>query len=128
MIREEYDQLSKIIMESCIEVYQEMGPCLMESVYQACLLKELELRGVSAEGEVKIPLIYEKNQSSKEFLVDIMVEKEIILEIKTVEPLLPVHEAQTISYLKLADKKSGFRVNFNVPLLKDGFKRDVNNF
>ncbi len=128
MNREEYNRLSKIILDACITVHKEMGPGLLESVYQECLLKELELRGIQAKGEIKIPLIYKGFELSKEFSIDVLVEEEIILELKSIEELKPVHTAQIISYLKLANKKLGFLVNFNVPVLKEGFKRFVNNF
>lgn len=105
-----------------------MGPGLLESIYELCLLKEFEVRGVHAEHQVLIPLVYKGFELSKDFRIDILVEGEIILEIKAVEKLLPVHLAQMISYLKLAKKKLGFLVNFNTPLLKDGFRRVVNNF
>jgi GxxExxY protein len=105
-----------------------MGPGLLESVYESCLIKEFELQGINAKNQVPIPLIYKGFKLAKDFFVDILIENEIILEIKSVEILLPVHQAQIISYLKLTNKKLGFLINFNVPLLKDGFKRFVNNF
>lgn len=126
--REEYNKLSKIILDSCITVHKEMGPGLLESIYEMCLIKELELRGVKAENQVPIPLVYKGFELSKEFKIDILVENEIILEMKSLEILLPVFEAQIISYLKLANKKLGFLINFNVPLMKEGFHRFVNNF
>lgn len=76
---------------------------------------------------VSVPLFYESQPLNKEYIIDLLVENEIILELKSVEGLLPVHEAQIISYLKLANKRLGFLINFNVPLLKDGFRRFVNN-
>ncbi len=128
MDREEYNRLSGIILDACITVHKEMGPGLLESVYQECLLKELELRGVKAEAEVAIPRVYKGFKLSKKFSIDVLVEKEIVLELKSSEKMIPVYEAQIISYLKLADKRLGFLINFNVPLLKDGFRRFVNNF
>ena len=128
MTREEYNNISKTILDSCITIHKEIGPGLLESVYELCLMKELELRGTQAENQVSIPLVYKGFQLSKELKIDILVESEIILEIKSTELMLPIHEAQIISYLKLADKKLGFLINFNVPLMKDGFKRFVNNF
>lgn len=128
MTQEEYNQLSQTILDAAITVHKEMGPGLLESVYELCLLKELELRGLRAKNQVPIPLIYKGYELSKEFKIDLLVENEIILEIKSVEILLPIHQAQTISYLKLAQKRLGFLINFNSPLLKDGFKRFVNNF
>lgn len=76
---------------------------------------------------VSVPLFYENRPLNKEYIIDLLVENEIILELKSVEGLLPVHEAQIISYLKLANKRLGFLINFNVPLMKDGFRRFVNN-
>lgn len=122
------NQISKIILDSAITVHKEMGPGLLETVYQHCLVKELSLRDINAHGMVPIPLLYKGYLLNKDYVIDILVENEIILELKAVEVLLPVHEAQLISYLKLADKRLGFLINFNVPRLRDGFKRFVNNF
>ncbi len=128
MTNERLNELSKIILDACITVHKEMGPGLLESVYELCLLKELELRGIIAKSQVIIPLKYKGFELSKDFKIDILVEEEIIIENKAVEMIIPVHKAQIISYLKLADKKLGFLINFNVPLMKDGFFRFVNNF
>lgn len=105
-----------------------MGPGLLEAVYQQCLVKELVLRGVKVYTMVPVPLQYKGHLLNKDYVIDILVEDEIILELKAIEAVLPVHEAQIISYLKLANKRLGFLINFNVPLLKNGFKRFVNNF
>lgn len=128
MTKEELNRLSKIILDSCISVHKEMGPGLLESIYVLCLTSELIYRGIEAINEVSIPLAYKGIELSKDFRIDILVEDEIMIEVKSVEVLLPVHEAQIISYLKLANKKLGFLINFNVPVLKDGFKRFMNNF
>ena len=128
MKKENLNQLSKEILAAAIAVHKEMGPGLLESVYELCLLKELQLRGIKAENQVLIPLFYKGEQLNKDFRIDILVEKEIVIELKAVDMLLPVHDAQIISYLKLTNKKLGFLINFNVPLLKEGFNRFVNNF
>jgi len=128
MEKEEYNRLSKIILDASIAVHKEMGPGLLEAVYQQCLIKELRLRDITVEALVMVPLVYKGFELNKEYVIDILVENEIILELKAVEGILPVHEAQIISYLKLAKKRLGFLINFNVPLLKDGFKRFVNGF
>ena len=128
MTIEEYNNFSKEILDSCVTVHKEMGPGLLESVYELCLLHELKSRNIKAENQIEIPLVYKGVELFKEYRIDILVEDEIIIEIKAVENLLPVHEAQIISYLKLADKRLGFLVNFNVPLIKQGFRRFVNNF
>lgn len=128
MEKEKLNNLSKEILAAAIAVHKEMGPGLLESVYELCLLKELQLRGIRAENQVLVPLFYKGEQLNKDFRIDIMVEKEIVIELKAVDLLLPVHDAQIISYLKLTNKKMGFLINFNVPLLKEGFNRFVNNF
>ena len=128
MTRDDLDKLGKVIVDACFSVHKEMGPGLLEAIYELCLLKELELRGVKAESQVSIPLVYKSFNLSKKYKIDVLVENEIIVEIKAVEFALPVHKAQIISHLKLADKRLGYLVNFNVPLIKEGIKRMVNNF
>ncbi|MGV8829000.1 MAG: GxxExxY protein [Breznakibacter sp.] len=128
MENERYNDLSQHILDAAIRVHREMGPGLLEGIYEACMLKELELRQINAEAQVYLPLFYRGIELKKDFRIDILVEEKIVLELKAVDQILPVHEAQIISYLKLADKKLGFLINFNVPLLKNGFKRFVNGF
>ena len=128
MNNEELNKLSAKILDCAITVHKEMGPGLLESVYEQCLLKEFEIRNIKAVNQVAIPLVYKGYELSKDFKIDILVENEIIIELKSVEIMLPVFEAQIISYLKLANKRLGFLINFNVPILKQGFKRFVNNF
>lgn len=128
MDRDRYNKLSKEILDACLAVHKAMGPGLLESIYEFCLVHELRLRGLKVSNQVLCPLTYKGVEISKEFRIDILVEDEIIIEVKSVETLLPVHEAQVISYLKLTGKKLGFLANFNVPLMKDGFKRFVNDF
>ncbi len=123
-----YDVLSREILDSCITVHRAMGPGLLESVYEKCLMKEFELRKIKAQNQVSIPLIYKGFELSKEFKIDILVENEIIIELKSAEAMIPVFEAQLISYLRLADKRLGYLINFNVPLIKNGIKRYVNNY
>lgn len=126
--KEQLNEISGEILSASITVHKEMGPGLLEAIYQQCLLKEFSMRGMHAEKMVPIPLVYKGQTLNKDYIIDILVEDHIILELKSVEVLLPVHEAQIISYLKLADKRLGFLINFNVSLLKNGFKRFVNNF
>ena len=128
MTKEEYERLAREIFFACLDVHKLMGSGLLESVYELCLLKELALRNILAESQVPIPLVYKGFELSKEYRIDILVAKSIIIELKAVEHLLPIHEAQIISYLKLANKKMGFLVNFNVPMLKDGLRRFVNGY
>ena len=128
MEKKEYNKISGIILNSAIEVHREIGPGLLESVYETCLIDELKRYDLSAINQVELPIVYKGKKLDKNFRIDVLVENEIIIELKTVDKILPVHEAQIISYLKLADKKLGFLINFNVSLLKNGFKRFVNNF
>ncbi len=128
MERERFNQLSKQILDPSITLHKGMGPGLLESVYELCLLKELHLRNIKAENQLPVSLFYNGEGLNKDYRIDIFVENEIIIEFKVVEYILPVHEAQIISYLKLTDKRLGFLINFNVPLLKEGFRRFVNNF
>jgi len=116
------------IVDAGYRVHRELGPGLLESVYLQCLAKEFRLRGVDASSEVVLPLFYRGERLAKEFRIDMLVEGEIIIEIKAVDALLPVHTAQLISYMKLAQKKLGFLINFNVPVFKEGIRRYVNNY
>lgn len=120
--------ITSTILDAAISVHRELGPGLLESVYQECLYLELTERGLKAEQFVSVPFQYRGEFLGKHFTIDILVEDSIVLELKAVEKILPVHEAQLISYLKIADKRIGLLINFNEKLLKDGFKRFVNNF
>jgi GxxExxY protein len=128
MEKPELEKLAKEVVDVIFTVHKLMGPGLLESVYEMCAMKEFQLRNIEAKSQVSVPLIYKKFELSKEFKIDILVANEIVLEFKSSETMHPVFEAQIISYLKLADKKMGFLVNFNVPLIKDGIKRFVNNY
>ena len=123
----EYNKISGIILDSCIAVHRLMGPGLLESIYEQCLMKEFEIRKIKAINQVPVSLKYKGFELSKDLRIDIIVENEILLELKSCETMHPVYEAQIISYLKLTGKKLGFLINFNVPLPKDGIKRYVNN-
>lgn len=128
MEKEEFHRLTGTLLDAAISVHKEMGPGLLEAVYQYCLAKELEIRSVPFETMVPVPLIYKGFVLNKEYVIDILVADEIIIELKAVEGILPVHKAQLISYLRLADKRVGLLINFNVPLLKNGFRRFVNKY
>lgn len=128
MTSEECNRLATQIVDSCFHVHNELGPGLLESAYEYALLKELELRKIMAVNQVQIKLFYKGHDTGKYYAVDILVENEILIEIKCADVMHPVYTAQIISYLKLSGKKLGFLVNFHVPLIKDGIKRFVNNF
>jgi len=126
--KKELNDISGLILHAAIEVHREMGPGLLESVYEICMVEELDRLGLNSERQVVLPLFYKGKELTKDFRLDLLVEEEIIVEIKAVEYVLNVHEAQIISYLKLANKRLGLLINFNEALLKHGFKRFVNNF
>lgn len=123
---EDYNSITQIIIGSAIEVHRELGPGLMESVYEVCLLKLLRDAGLKVEKQVSLPVYFKGEELDKQFIIDVLVENQIILELKSVEVLLPVHEAQLVTYLKLADKRLGLLINFNVVLLKEGIRRRIN--
>lgn len=128
MTQNEYNNLAKEIVDSCFHVHKELGPGLLESAYEYALLKEFDLRNIIVKHQVQVKLFYKGYDTGKYYAIDILVENEIVIEIKCCDTLHPVYAAQIISYLKLAQKKLGFLVNFHVPLIKDGIKRFVNNF
>lgn len=123
-----YNDVSSKIIAAAIAVHKELGPGLLESVYECCLTEELTYRGLEVSHQIKLPLVYKGRILKKDFVLDLLVEQEVIVELKAVEHLLPVHEVQLVTYLKLANKPLGLLINFNVPLLKDGIRRRVNNF
>lgn len=128
MTNEEYNVLASKIVDACYHVHKELGPGLLESAYQYALMKEFELRGIKALTQVQVKLYYKGYDTGKYYAIDILVESEVVIEIKCCDVMLPVFTAQIISYLKLAQKKLGFLVNFHVPVMKDGIKRFVNKF
>jgi len=128
MEKQEIEYYAKHLVDAGFRVHKELGPGLLESVYLFCIMKELKLRGIKAEQEVFLPLYYRGIKLNKDFRIDILVENEIIVEVKAVEVLLAVHVAQLISYLKLSDKRLGFLMNFNVSVYKEGIHRYVNNY
>lgn len=121
------NELSSIILKSAIDVHTELGPGLLEGVYQQCMILELRSRGLVVSQMIPVQLHYKGTPINKAYIIDILVEDEIVLEIKSVDGLLKIHEAQILSYLRLTNKRLGFLINFNVPLLKEGFRRFVNN-
>ena len=123
----ELDRLSKIIIGAAIEVHREMGPGLLESVYEHCLLSELSMRGLRAEAQLQLPLTYKGEILDKALVLDLVVEDSIILELKAVEVMLPVHAAQLLSYLRLTGKPMGLLLNFCVPVMSKGVVRRMND-
>ena len=120
------NQLSRDFIAAAIEVHKELGPGLLESVYEDCLCEELAIRGIRFQSQVDIPLVYKGRDTGKTFRMDMLIEDTLIVELKAVEELKPVHEVQLLTYMKLANKPIGLLVNFNVPILRDGIKRKIN--
>ena len=128
MNKERLNEIGSIILDSAITVHRELGPGLLESAYQLALKRELELRGLHVIANVPVQLVYKDHALGKAYEIDLLVEGEVIIENKSVELMNPVFQFQIITYLKLYNKQLGYLINFNVPLLKDGFKRIVHNF
>jgi GxxExxY protein len=123
--RQENDISGKII-GAAIEVHKHLGPGLLESAYEECLCRELDLRGIDFKRQVPLPLSYKGLKLDCGYRLDLLVEDKVIVELKTVEAIAPIHEAQILTYLKLRDIRLGLIINFNVPLLVEGIRRLVN--
>jgi GxxExxY protein len=119
----ETDRIAKEIVDSAFAVHSALGPGLLESVYEICLVHELTKRGLNVQRQVTLPIIYDGLKLDAGLRLDLLVQHCVIVELKAVEVILPVHMAQMLTYLKLAGKRLGLVLNFNVPLLRDGIKR-----
>jgi len=113
------------IIAAALEVHRNLGPGLLESAYEECLCFELELRGIRHVRQSPLPVVYKGKKLDCGYRLDVVVNNEILLELKSVEKLLPIHEAQLLTYLKLSGLKTGLLINFNELLLKDGIRRIV---
>lgn len=122
----ELDEISGQVIGAAIAVHRELGPGLLESAYEACLVHELRQRGVRVEQQIPQPVFYKGLQLECGYRLDLLVENRVIVELKAVETLLPIHEAQLLTYLKLRQLRLGLLINFNVPILKHGIKRLLN--
>jgi len=122
---DEVDQLTSEIIGAAIEVHRHLGPGLLESTYESCLSYELRLRRLKVESQISLPVIYKEVMLDCGYRLDLVVEDQVIVEIKSVKDLAPVHEAQLLSYLKLRGGGRGLLINFNVKLLKNGIRRMV---
>jgi len=117
---------SKEVIGAAIEVHRLLGPGLLESVYEECLCRELELRDVPFSRQVDLPVHYKGQELNKTFRLDVIVDEQVIVDLKAIQKLQPIDEAQLLTYLKLTGVWLGLIINFNVPLLRDGIKRMVN--
>jgi len=120
------NKLTWEVIGAAIEVHKTLGPGLLESVYEECLCRELQLCEISYERQKSLPVEYKGEMLDCGYRLDLMVEDRLIVELKSCEELQPIHEAQLLTYLKLTNKKIGLLINFNVPVLKDGIKRMAN--
>lgn len=123
----ELNEITGQIVDAALKVHKALGPGLLESAYQACLKYELEKRGLRVASQVEQPISYEGVTIDVGYRLDLLVEDAVIVELKSVEELHPVHKAQLLSYLRLSNKRIGLLINFNVERLKDGITRLVNN-
>src|SRR5262245_20374443 len=121
----ERDPLTHLVIGAAIEVHREMGPGLLESVYQSCMEHELKLQGVEYQARARLPLLYKGLALKDELIMDLYFPEHLVVELKAVDKLMPIHEAQLLTYLKLSKTHVGLLINFNVPVLKDGVKRLV---
>jgi GxxExxY protein len=122
---EEINKTTEAIVDSAYKVHSKVGPGLLENVYEACLAHELSVRGIRFEKQKPIPVIYDNIHLDVGFRLDLLVENQVVVELKSVEKLLPVHETQILTYLKLTHCPVGLLLNFNVSLMKEGMRRIV---
>lgn len=122
-IDEETDRIAKQVVDAAFTVHTRLGPGLLESVYEACLVHELKKRRLSVVTQVELPVVYDNIRLDVGFRLDLLVEQRVIVELKAVEAIAPVHKAQLLTYLKLSGYRLGLLINFNVPLIKDGLHR-----
>jgi GxxExxY protein len=122
------NELTSQIIAAGIEVHRNIGPGLLESAYEQCLAQELRIRGVAFETQVPLPVLYKGAALDCGYRLDFLVERAVVVELKAIDKLQPIYEAQLLTYLKLGGWKVGLLMNFNVPVLKDGIKRMVLNY
>lgn len=120
---EELNLLADRVVDCIFSVHRTIGPGFAESVYELCLMEEFELRGIKYESQLRLPVVYKGKTLKKSFRLDLLVEDEIILELKCASEIIPLFKAQLLSYMKMAHKRLGYVVNFNTPLMKYGLKR-----
>ena len=127
MAREQLELLGKQVLDALYEVHTELGPGLLENSYEMALAHELSIRGIAFELQKPVPLQYKGVRLECGFRLDVLIADEIILELKSVDALLPLHDAQLVNYLRVSGKRLGYLVNFNVPHLKDGIRKRVHH-
>jgi len=120
------NDIAKIVVDACFHIHSSLGPGLLESVYEAVLARELERRGLRVQRQVPVPIVWEGQTFDEGFRADLIVEESVMVELKSVERLAPVHGKQLLTYLRLSNRRLGLLVNFGEALIKDGIKRVVN--
>lgn len=125
-IPEHLESAASAVIGAAIEVHRRLGPGLLESVYERCLIYELDKRGVGARTQVSLPIRYDGMELDAGYRIDLLIEEGLVVELKAVEKVLPIHKAQLMTYLRLGGYRLGLIINFFVPLLKDGITRRVN--
>ena len=128
MEREAFDRITLGIIQAAVEVHRHLGPGLLENIYHECLVRELRIRGLGVISDERIPVYYKGELLNARYHIDLLVEDAVIVELKAIETVLPVHCAQVLTYLRLTEKRVGLLINFNVSYLRQGVRRIVNNF
>ena len=124
-IPEATEAVAAEVIDAALQVHRELGPGLLESVYEICLAEELSLRNVAVRRQVKVPIFYKGRDIDADLRLDLLVSNAVVVEVKSVENIIPVFEAQILTYLKLTGNTLGFLINFNVPLIKNGIRRMI---
>lgn len=124
----EINQITGSIVDAAMKVHTTLGPSLLESVYEKCLKHELVKQGFEVESQMWLPVVYDGIPMEGGYKIDLIVENRVLVELKVVEHILPIHKAQLLSYLKLSNKTVGLLINFNVVHLRDGIRRVVNHY
>jgi GxxExxY protein len=119
----ELNEITKIIIGCAIEVHRNLGPGLLESAYEECLIFELKQKGLNIERQKPVPVVYKDIKLDYGYRIDVLVENAVVIELKAVDSINPVHEAQLLTYMRFAEKQIGLLFNFNVSVLKDGIRR-----
>lgn len=121
----EMEAIARGVVDAAFKVHNELGAGLLESIYEECLAHELRKRGLRVERQVAVPVFYDGVRVNADMRLDLLVEGEVIVELKAVEKMIPVYEAQLLTYLKLSNNRLEFLINFNVPIIKNGIKRII---
>jgi len=121
------NEVAKIIVDTAFQIHKRLGPGLLESVYEVVLAHALERRGLKIDRQVPVPIVFDEIKFDEGFRADLIVEDKVIIELKSVEKIAPVHKKQLLTYLRLTDKRLGLLINFGSELIRDGISRVVNN-